>query len=336
MSKISRRSFIKTSATTAAGLALAPKDILSKNVKNLSQNSPYDAKNLPTTILGNTGVVVPRMAFGLGSRFCGAGEEESVKLLEYAFKSGLYYWDTANDYKSNDGKVISEERVGIALKNKRDKIFLSTKVIHRDPNQAMKSIEQSLKRLQTDHFDVLNIHSVNTIEDNKELLKRGGLIDVLYRMKEEGITRFIGMSGHSDPAALTEIIEKANLDTVLVAMNHYPGGHQAVPRIDQVIPKAKEKNMGTLLMKVIRPLDTIKGLSAEGLLRYALSLEGVDCVNIGMDSLDVLNANLKTLREFTPMSYHEKHEMTLALAPFFKSESLPWLDTNYRDGNWII
>lgn len=336
MSKISRRSFLKTSATTAAGLALTPKEILSKNLNHLSSISQYDAKNLPTTFLGNTGVIVPRMSFGLGSRFCSAGEEESVKLLEFGFNNGLYYWDTANDYKSNDGKVISEERVGIALKNKRDKVFLSTKVIHRDPDLAMKSVEESLKRLQTDHFDVLNIHSVNTVEENKEILKKGGLLDFLYKMKEQGITRFIGMSGHSDPEALIELIDRANLDTVLVAMNHYPGGHQAIPRIDQVIPKAKEKNMGTLLMKVIRPLDTIKGISAEGLIRYALSLEGVDCVNIGMDSFDVLNANLKILREFSPMSYNEKQEMTLALAPFFNSKSLPWLDSYYRDGNWVI
>lgn len=338
MGKISRRSFLKASLTTASGLALShvdgfPKEVTKKNVK-----LKFDAKGLPTTVLGKTGVIVPRLAFGLGSRFCNnKNEEEAIALLEKALDEGLYYWDTASDYSSSDGKVISEERVGRVLKNQRNRVFLSTKVLPRDPNEALRSIELSLKRLQTDHVDVLNIHAVNSLEDNKNILKKGGLLDILYRMKEEKVTRFIGFSGHADPLALTDLIEKGNFDCMIVAMNHYPKGLDAdTTRIEQVVPKAKEKNMGAILMKVIRPLDTIEGinLNAENLIRYALSLENIDGITVGMDNMKVLESNLKTLREFTPMNVQEMQEVTLALIPFFNHENLPWMNKGYRDGNW--
>jgi len=340
MSKLSRRSFLKASLTTASGLAITPKNILSAESEGLYQSSKtYDAKGLPTSVLGKTGVTVPRLAFGLGSRYCNVkDEDEAIGLLEKALDEGLYYWDTASDYSSSDGKVKSEERVGKAMKGKRNQVFLSTKVLPRDPSEALRSIELSLNRLQTDRIDVLNIHAVRSLEDNKEILKKGGLLDILYRMKEEKVTRFIGMSGHADPAAMTELIDKAELDCVIVAMNHYPRGlDNTTPRLDHVIPKAKEKNMGRLLMKVIRPLDTMEGLeiNPEQLLRYALSHDDINAVTIGMDSMEVLKSNIKTLREFTPMNEGEKQVIAQALAPYFNSKDLPWLDSNYRDGNWV-
>lgn len=338
MGKISRRLFLKTSLTTASGLALSQMDVFPDEATKKNVKLKYDAKGLPTTVLGKTGVIVPRLAFGLGSRFCNnKNEEEAITLLEKALDEGLYYWDTASDYSSSDGKVISEERVGRVLKNQRDRVFLSTKVLPRDPNEALKSIELSLKRLQTDHVDVLNIHAISTLEDNKNILKKGGILDILYRMKEEKVTRFIGFSGHADPLALTDLIGKGNFDCMIVAMNHYPKGPDTTTtRIEQVVPKAKEKGMGTLLMKIIRPLDTIDGinLNAESLIRYALSLDSVDGITVGMDNMKVLESNLKTLREFTPMNAQEKQEVTLALTPFFNHENLPWMDERYRDGNW--
>lgn len=338
MHKLSRRSFLKASLTTASGLVLSQGDMLFANSDYANEKESYDAKGLPTSVLGKTGVTVPRMAFGLGSRYCNMqNEEEAIALLENALDEGLYYWDTASDYSSSDGKVKSEERVGIAMKGKRNRVFLSTKVLPRDPSEALRSIELSLKRLQTDQIDVLNIHAVRSLEDNKDILKKGGLLDILYRMKEEKVTRFIGLSGHANPVAMTDLIEKGDLDCVIVAMNHYPRGlDRTTPRLDQVIPKAKEKNMGRLLMKVIRPLDTMEGLKidANNLIRYALSHDDINGITVGMDSMQVLEANLKTLRAFTPMNALEKQEVALALTPFFNNKELPWMNKSYRDGNW--
>lgn len=336
MSKLSRRSFLKASLASASGLAISPEKILSGNIQYPTASESYDAKGLPTAILGKTGVVVPRMAFGLGSRFCSIqSEDESLELLEQALDGGLYYWDTASIYGSADGKILSEERIGQVVKNNRNRIFLSTKVSARDPNEAMRSIELSLRRLQTDHLDVLKIHDVHSLEDNKKILQKGGLFDIIHRMKEEKVTRFIGLSGHADPSALTELIDKGDFDCMLFAMNHWPGGFNKVAsRQEQVIPKALEKNMGIMLMKVIRPLDTVEGINPEELIRYALSQEGVHGVTIGIENLKILQSNLKILREFVPMGEEEKQKITTALTPFFQGQDLPWMNANYSDGYW--
>lgn len=336
MNKLSRRSFLKASLASASGLAISPEEILSGNIQYTTPPVGYDAKGLATVVLGKTGVVVPRMAFGLGSRFCTIrSEEESMQLLEQALDAGLYYWDTASIYASADGKIISEERIEQAVKNHRDRIFLSTKVTARDPNEVMRSIELSLRRLQTDHLDVLNIHDVHSLEDNRKILQKGGLIDILHRMKEEKITRFIGFSGHTEPSALTELIDKGDFDCILFAMNHWPGGlNKTASRQQQVIPKALGKNIGIMLMKVIRPLDTIEGVNAEELIRYALSMEGVHGIAVGMESLEILQSNLKILREFSPMGEQEKQKITAVLTPFFQDRDLPWMNKNYCDGYW--
>lgn len=336
MDKLSRRSFLKASLASVSGLAVSPNEILSGNIQYVPSPAGYDAKGLPTVVLGKTGVAVPRMAFGLGSRFCTIqSEEESVELLEQALEGGLYYWDTASIYASADGKIISEERVGQVVKNHRDRIFLSTKVTARDPNEAMRSIELSLRRLQTDHLDVLKIHDVRSLEDNQKIFQKGGLMDILHRMKEEKVTRFIGFSGHAEPSALTELIDKGDFDCMLFAMNHWPGGlNKSTPRQEQVIPKAMEKNMGIMLMKVIRPLETVEGVNPERLIRYALSLEGAHGITVGIDSFKILQSNLKILKEFVLMDEQEKQKITTALTPFFQDRDLPWMNTGYCDGYW--
>ena len=338
MTALSRRSFLKASLASASGLAISPDKILSGNIQAASSSASYDAKGLATIVLGKTGVTIPRMAIGLGSRFCSVqSEDESIELLEQALEGGLYYWDTASIYGSADGKILSEERIGQVVKKNRNRIFLSTKVTARDPNEAMRSIELSLRRLQTDHLDVLKIHDVHSLEDNQKILQKGGLIDILHRMKEEKVTRFIGFSGHADPSALTELIDKGDFDCMLFAMNHWPGGLNkaaSVSRQEQVIPKALEKNMGIMLMKVIRPLDTVEGVNPEQLIRYALSLEGVHGITVGIESLKVLQSNLKILRGFVPMGEQEKQKITAALTPFFQGRDLPWMNKNYCDGYW--
>ena len=158
----------------------------------------YKAHGLPTSILGKTGVQIPRIGLGLGSRFCTIDDENtSTEMLLYALDNGLYYWDTAHIYNNKKNGVISEERIGIAMKGRRDEIFLSTKVTSRDPNQAMKEIEDSLRRLQTDKLDLLNIHSIESLEDIEQMSQKGNLFDILFRLKEEGVCRFIGYSGHA-------------------------------------------------------------------------------------------------------------------------------------------
>lgn len=331
----SRRRFIK--GTLGTGLVVAGAGLLpSCSLFRLSKSSAaYDSKGLPTTVLGKTGVRIPRMALGLGSRFCNIKDaEESFRMLTYALDNGLYYWDTAWYYENAKLGVVSEMRLGEVVKTRREEIFLSTKVTSRDPNEAMRQIETSLKRLQTDHLDMLKIHDIQSEADVAKVSEKGNLIDILHRMKEQGICRFIGFSGHSDAGAMKKMADRGDFDSMLMAMNHWERGNNPQPRQELAVPAAKAKGMGVMLMKVIRPKETIKGIDPKDLVRYALSLKGPDGIVVGMDSLEVVKSNIQILKEFKPMDELKMKEMAQQLTPFFDHQNLPWMDPGYCDGNW--
>jgi len=326
----SRRKFIKQ--TIGAGVVIAGADLALLQTSCSSRNK-YDPKGLPTTVLGKTGVVIPRIAIGLGSRFLTIKTlDEAIEMCNYALDNGLYYWDTAHTYVDNASGAISEERLGHIIKDRRDEIFLSTKIAARDTEGAKAQIELSLKRLQTDHLDMMKIHSVASPEDVNEICKSGGVLDLFSKMKEEGVTRFIGFSGHGNAQALKMMIDTGRFDSMLFAMNHYAGPSDT--RQELLIPAAKEKGMGVMLMKAVRPKETIEGVSIPELVRFALSLEGPDGVAVGMDSKNVVDSNLNILRNFKPMDAAEKIKYAELLSPYFHHENLPWMKAGYHDGNW--
>lgn len=344
-SNYSRRKFIK--GTLGTGLLVAGSGLLpSCNLFRMSSKSDsvYDAKGLPTVILGKTGVRVPRMVLGLGSRFCHIlTEEEASNMLNYALDHGLYYWDTARAYDSsmpaapgkakNPKLIFSEERIGSVVNSRRKEIFLSSKISSRNPDEAMRLFENSLKRLQTDHLDQLMIHDVQSMADVAKLSEKGNLIDILHKLKEQGVTRFIGFSGHTNADAMTAMADRGDFDSMLIAANHWnPGNLQ--PRQQMAIPAAKAKNMGVILMKVVRPRETIAGLNPVDLIKYALSLKGPDVVVIGMDSIAVVESNLEIIRNFKPMDEARMKELAQELTPFYNHENLPWMQAGYTDGNY--
>jgi len=334
-----RRDFLKT--TAGAGMALVSANLLPVGCTGASTEG-YNPKGLPTTLFGSTGVRIPRIVLGLGSRFCHIdSDQEANDMLNFALDNGFYYWDTAHTYDNTialpPGKaqptrlVISEVRMGDVVKTRRQEIFLSTKVAARDPSEAMKQIELSLNRLHTDRLDMLKIHSVESIDDVNQMSQKGNLIDVLLRMKEEKVTRFIGFSCHGDPLAAREMTNRAPFDSMLIALNHYP---PIANRHEIASLTAKEKQMGFLLMKSVRPRETVAGLSAIDLIKYALSLEGPNALALGMDSIDVVKSNMNILHSFQKLPAERMQELTVQLAPFYRHENLPWMQKDYYDGNW--
>ena len=264
-------------------------------------------------------------------------------MLNYALDNGFYYWDTAHIYDNTIGvppgkkrsprHIVSEVRVGEVVRYRRREIFLSTKVTAREPSESMKEIELSLKRLNTDKLDMLKIHDVQSLEDVDQMSRKGCLIDILHRLKEEGLTRFIGFSGHGDAQALKAMTERGNFDSMLVAMNHW-NPNRPSPRQEVAIPAGRKSKLGILLMKAVRPKETIPGLDAEELVRFAMSLEGPDAVVIGMDSRAVVDSNLNILRTFQALSPERMKELAANLEPFYQHENLPWMNDNYIDGLW--
>jgi uncharacterized protein len=318
--EFTRRDFIKTTGAVAAGALLVPSAACSV--------SAFDAKKIPTAALGKTGVRVPRFLMGLGSRFMAVSEDKGLEILETGLNNGLYYWDTAASYGSD--KEWSEARIGKILKNVRERVFLASKVGDRNADDAKRTLETSLKRLQTDYIDLYQIHSVNNEEEVKHFGDKNGVYPVLKKYQEEGVIRHIGFSGHTSAPAMKLAAEMYDFDTMLIALNHQEKGKQ--PFEEMPVPYASQKGMGVLAMKVIRPRETVSGLNPDDLVRYSLSLDGITASVIGVDSLEVMNKNIAVLQSFKPLDKEKMNELRAALDPFYRSNKLPWMQPGYFDG----
>ena len=324
LKKINRRLFIKNTALAGAAVTLPTTWMCSANQDH------FNAKGLPTRILGKTGVRIPIMTIGTGSRFMSRNRDERLKILEYALDHGLYYWDTAAIYKKQDSDEFSEQQLGEILKDRRKEVFLATKVSDRDPELAKKTIETSLERLQTDYIDLYQVHSIESLEDAKNVGNPGGVLDVLHKYRDEGVIGHIGFSGHRSGEGMKYAAENFDFETMIIAMNHWVQWDESPEK--QAIPAAAAKGMGILAMKVIRPKDTIEGLEVDKLIRYALSLDGISAANIGTDSIEVLQENIETIKNFKPLEADEMESMRLALAPYYQHKNLEWMQPGYRDG----
>ncbi|MFW5831597.1 MAG: aldo/keto reductase [Prolixibacteraceae bacterium] len=318
-----RRDFLKTTGAVAAGAVLVPAAACS--------SERYDSKGLPTAKLGNTGVRIPLIIIGCGSRFMAVSEDKGLEILETALDNGLYYWDTAASYKNDE--QFSEERIGKILPSVRERVFLATKVQERNGEEARRTIEASLKRLNTDYIDLYQIHSVSDEEDVRKYGDKDGVLPVLKKYQDEGVIRHIGFTGHTSASAMKLAAEMYDFDTMLIALNHQKKGEKFE---EQPVPFAANKGMGVLAMKVIRPRETVNGLNPEELVRYALSLEGVTAAVIGTDSMDVLKNNIATISDFEPLGEDKMQELHVKLHPFYKSNDLPWMKPGYNDGMHLV
>lgn len=315
-----RRKFIKTTGAVAAGTVLSP--VASFPI------SKFNAKSVPTIAFGKTGVQVPLLLFGCGSRFMSLSEEKGLDLLEFALDKGLYYWDTAAIYKND--KEYSETRLGKILKTRRQEVFLASKVSERNLDDAKRSVETSLNRLQTDYIDLLQIHSIIDENDVKKIGGTNGLLSYLQKLKKEGVIKYIGFSGHTSDMAMKLAAEMYDFDSMLIALNHMRRQDQKFEELS--MPVASKKGMAVLAMKVIRPRETVKNINPDDLFKYALSLPGVTAVNIGMESKEVMQKNIDLIKNFKPLSKEKMQELHVQLHPFYINKKLPWMQAGYYDG----
>jgi predicted aldo/keto reductase-like oxidoreductase len=326
---ISRRKFLKDTLAATAALAIGPSLAVAEK-----SESAFDAKGLPTRMLGGTGIKVPLIGVGTGSRFCVVKDEDkALEMLTYALEHGLYYWDTAHSYGNDE--VISEKRLGKIVKHRRSEIFLATKVEGREPDEAKRNIEESLSRLQTDYVDLLQIHSVESVEDVEFITKKGGVLEVVRGMREQGVARHIGFTGHRSAEAMALAARQYDFDTMLIALNHYREEVEDDEEQDfenKAVPVAAEKGLGVMVIKVIRPRETVKSVRPDELIRYALSLKHVNAAVISVDELKFVKANIAILADFKPLDKKKMDKIRTALAPFYRHEGLEWMQPHYRDG----
>ena len=324
-SPIARRDFLKSVAAGAA----AARTALAGDPPRSAPGPVPSAKGLPTVTLGKTGAVVPRIGIGLGSRFCAVEDEDkAVAILEAALGHGFYYWDTAANYVNK--KIVSEERLGRVLAARRREVFLATKFEERTYDGVMRQLETSLKRLKTDRLDLYQMHSVESIADLDAAGAKGGAIEALRKLRDQKVTRFIGYSGHGDAAAMAEAARRHDFDTMLIALNHYQERKGDLE--GGAIPAASNRGLGVMIIKSIRPRETVKGLEAKDLIRYALSLPLVNAAVVGTDSVEVVGKNAALLKDFKPLTPEEMKGLAVKLEPFYAGNNLPWMLPGYRDG----
>jgi hypothetical protein len=265
---------------------------------------------MPHRTLGRTGARVSILAMGCGSRFLAYPADQATAVLEKAVALGIDYLDTAVNY--GDGE--SETRLGRFLATRRKDVFLATKVPTRARTRdaALKEVEASLKRLQTDHLDLLHLHSLGDEADLAKIEAPDGAMKALYELREQKVTRFIGMTSHTDGAVMAKAIERNDLDCVQMAMN--PA--RAARFEELALPAANRKSLGVILMKVTGQdkLLVDGGADAASLLRYAWSLP-ISAAVCGMPRLEFLEANVATAKAYSsPLPPAEMERLRQQLA----------------------
>jgi aryl-alcohol dehydrogenase-like predicted oxidoreductase len=252
--------------------------------------------------LGKTGAMV--RLFSLGGQATleqPRSEKKAHEIIHRALDLGVNYIDTAAWY--GDGQ--SERYFGSVLATRRKEVFLATKTHDRSFDGSMRLLERSLKNLRTDQIDLWQLHNVRTREDLDRIFAKDGAIRALEKARDDGMVRFLGITGHYDPLVLRNAVEQYPFDTILMALNAADRHNKSF--IENLLPAAVERNLGIIGMKVpargrlfreggIRTMETA--------MRYVLTLP-VSTIIVGITNVDELEENVRIASAFAPMTHEE-------------------------------
>ena len=312
---ISRRKFL---GTTAAGAIAA------------SSLSAKGSSGMPLRALGKTGVHVSILAMGTGSRFLQYKEEDqAIEAIHKGLDLGINYIDSSDSYGKDH---LSEQRIGKALQGRRDGVFIATKLTDRDPEKSFAIVEASLKALRTDHLDLLHIHQLMEEDDLAKIEAKGGVLDQILKMRDQKMTRFIGITSHLDPTTLKTALERHDFDCTQMALNGalvgMKGGSKGgmVPN-DAIktsfetlaLPVANRKKMGVIAMKVMAQDALIGPAEPSKLMYYSLSLP-ITAVVIGMPKFEHIEENCRLARAFRPLPVSERKKLSDELSTKYKAQ----------------
>ena len=290
--------------TTVSSLIESPNPVI-KNFTGNYGSSTLPSFQAPRRAMGKTGVEVSIL--GVGGYHLGtvSGQDEANSMVAKALDYGINFFDNAWEYH----KGMSEERLGTALKGKRDQAIVMTKVCThgRKKDVAMRMLEESLIRLQTDHLDVWQIHEVVYYNDPERAYDTDGVIEALALAKQQGKVKFVGFTGHKNPSIHLDMLQRGfAFDTVQMPINAFDPNYRSFER--QVLPVAIEKGIAVFSMKSMGGSGEaiVHGaLTPTEALSYAMSVPGVSTTISGMDSLAVLDQNLQILHDFQPLDANQ-------------------------------
>lgn len=255
-------------------------------------------------------------ALGFGGHHLGEAEDEptAIRLVQEAVDGGITFFDNCWEY--HRGK--SEDWMGKGLKGRRDRVFLMSKVCThgRDAALAMRMLEESLRRLQTDHLDLWQVHGVSFENDPELFIRRGGAAEALIKAKKEGKVRFVGFTGHKDPSIhLAMLRTNFPFDSVQMPLNAFDARFRSFQQ--QVVPELGRRGIAAIGMKAVCGHgEPVKHgvLTGEEAVRYAMSLPVATTI-VGMEKLEVLRQNLKIAQNFRPMDAAERKALEDRCAP---------------------
>ena len=252
---------------------------------------------IPRRPLGRTGHEVTQFALGGEGVLRTHGRmAEAVAVIHRALDQGVNYCDTSPAYAG------SIDYYGAALGERRRDVFLASKTHDRTRDGSLRLLDDSLRRLRTDHLDLWQLHDLRTPGDLRAIFGRDGALEALVQAREEGRVRFLGLTGHQDPAILLEAMGRFEFDTVLMAVNGADIHRLSFAR--SVLVEAARKGMGVIGMKVYAAGQLVRsgahGLAPAEAMGYVLSLAGVSTVVIGCSSPAEVDQNAQIAREFRP------------------------------------
>jgi predicted aldo/keto reductase-like oxidoreductase len=303
-STLDRRHFVKGVAGAAMATVVGA-NLLGQAMGADDKDSLKTEKDLvPSKLLGKTGVRVS--ALGVGGFHLGTAKDqnEATNIVSAALDAGVNFFDNAWEYHEGE----SENRLGKALQGKRDRVILMTKVCThgRGKDVAMRMLEESLRRLKTDHLDIWQIHEVVYWNDPDLIFAPGGAAEALVEAKQQGKVRFVGFTGHKDPAIhLKMLAHDFPFDTIQMPLNCFDATFRSFET--QVLPEANRRGIAVLGMKSLGgsgEMVSHGAITPEEGLRYAMSLPVATTIS-GMESAIVAEQNLKIARNFQPMTADE-------------------------------
>ncbi|HGJ65871.1 TPA: aldo/keto reductase [bacterium] len=302
LEKITRRDFIKK-AGVITGLAL-------NGIHNISAMDDTNMENesMPKRILGRTGVEVSILGLGIGPLGISRREQiEFDRLVNLCIDLGISYIDNAPVY--GDG----EEKLGSVMRQRRNEVFLVTKVEEQDKNGSLRQIKESLMKMQTDYIDAVHLHDFGGL-NIEFVLGEDGALAGLKEAKKQGLIRFIGISGHQQPMKFLKALETDEIDLVMPVLNF--ADKHTYNFEEKVLPVAIEHKSGIVAMKVLggavgmqyeKPMPSLMPEEYyDFAIRYALGLHGVSTIVVGLKNENEIKQAVKAVKAYKPLSDDEK------------------------------
>jgi uncharacterized protein len=302
----SRREFLQAGIAGTAALAMS---------SNPTRGDDAPSPGIPQRPLGNTGAKVSIVCLGGWHIGDVKDKDEAVRIQHTAIDEGINFFDNCWDYHDGGSEEIMGKALGADGGKWRKKVFLMTKVCSREAREVRAQIEDSLRRLQTDVLDLVQMHEINWDNDPEWVVEKGGLAELL-KMQKEGKVRFVGFTGHKSPLIHARMITVHKWDTVQMPVNVCDHFYRSF--VATICPLAQKQGTAVIGMKSLGggkgKLVVDKVCTAEEAHRFALS-QPVAAVVMGMDSMDVLKKNIATARAFKPMEGKELETLLAKVKP---------------------